>query len=276
MYFQKNFKTILFFWLLAIFSNYLWADTNNLTYSKAKLKAATELFGKNECQKVIEALTTKDFTKSLENESDFIEYYRLLGICYFKQKDTRNAEIELNELLFINPDYELDPFITPPPLLEIFGKLKTNVKAKSNELLIAKDKVFEKPNQIEKEMIYYKTSIYPALMPFGIGQFENGEVVKGSLIAASQAVMLGSNIGFYWWKRSLLNAHSTSTNLDQFNLAQTLQFVALGAFAAIYIYGIVDAFLNREDFVLKDTSIKPSELSTQIFLKEFNRAKSNS
>ncbi len=242
---------------------------------KSSLKQARAGFEKRNCKQVIHLLNEKDFTKDFEDESEFIDRYHMLGVCYFQAGDKKNTEIELNELLFINPNFELDPFITPPPLLELFNQLKNSIKEKSKELELAKEKAVDKPSMVGKNFAYKKTSIIPAFSPFGLGQFTNKETAKGIIVAAAQVSMLSANIGCYWWKRSLVDTQGTSATLEQYNLAQTLQFVALGSFLAIYAYSVADAIWNRS-FEMKEIPANNTiEIATEAFLQEFKKAKNN-
>jgi hypothetical protein len=241
---------------------------------KIPLKAAKDSFKKGDCTGVVSLLGQRDLAQDLNDESQFVETYEMLGVCYFKTGDTQNALNEFTNLLFLRPEHELDPFVTPPPLLEAFNKLKDDMKAKSKELEIAKEKVNDKPLIVEKEITYRRVSLLTAFVPFGVGQFENGQRTKGIVIAASEAALLGANIGFYWWKRSLVSPDGLvgADSSGQYNTAQILQFVAIGAFAGVCAYGIIDALLNREPIVQESVVMKPVDQSTEEFLKELNRA----
>jgi tetratricopeptide (TPR) repeat protein len=235
------------------------------------LKQAKIAFEKRKCAQLISLLKGKKITEELQDESQFIDRYRMLGVCYFHIGDKENAKKELNELLFIDPNFEFDPFVTPPPLLDLFNQLKNNIKAKSQELELAKELAIDKTPARTSKILYGKNSIIPAFLPFGLGQFENRQATKG---ATMQVSMLSANISFYWWKRSLSGVQGKISTLEQYNLAQTLQFVALGAFLAAYVYGVTDAFLNIE------SEIKPSigstiDITTEAFFQEFEKAKNN-
>jgi hypothetical protein len=229
------------------------------------LLQAKGVFLQGNCKKVVQLLGGMDFYRGFEDEAQFIERYRMLGVCYFRIGQKNKAEEELTHLLFIQPDYELDQFATPPAVIELFERLKENVKAKSMELERQKEHAVDKPKIIEKETIYRRTSMVPAFIPFGVGQFENNQITKGALIASAEVVTLGANISFYWWKRA--------SGEGTYNLAQTLQFVAIGAFGALYIYGVIDALLNRDELIKESVVINPSHQATEEFLRQLDRAK---
>lgn len=260
--------------IACLFPFSVYSQTEPGNASKAILKQAKIAFEKRKCAQLIPLLNEKKFTEELQDESQFVDRYHMLGVCYFQLGDIKNAERELNELLFIDPNFELDPFITPPPLLDLFNQLKSSIKAKSLELELAKEQAIEKLPAATSKISYKKSSILPAFLPFGLGQFENGESTKGAIIAAAQVSALSTNIGFYWWKRSLNGTQGTTSTLEQYNFAQTLQFVALGAFLAAYIYSVTDAVLNREPEANPPAS-STVDIATEAFLQEFKKAKNN-
>ncbi len=270
---KKYHSVVLIFACLLGFSAFSQTASDNT--KKTSLKQASFWFEKRNCTHVIQILNEKKLTEELEDESQFVQRYHMLGVCYFQLGNKKNAETEFNELLFIQPNFELDPFITPPPLLDLFNQLKNNIKAKSQELELAKEKAIDKPQINESRTIYKKNSIIPAFAPFGLGQFQNGETTKGIILAATQISMLSGNIGFYWWKRSFNNTPGTNSTLEQYNLAQTLQFAALGVFLAVYIYSVTDAILNMEPESKELPVNSAVDITTEAFLQEFKKAKNN-
>ena len=235
-----------------------------------RLKQAKAAFQKNDCKAVIQLVGNRDLSREMEDESQFTEAYRLLAICYFRSGLSLEAERELKNLLFIKPNYELDGFSTPPPLLNTFQELKKQTLEKSKELEKAKEKASDKPLMTEKETVYRRNSITLRFLPFGLSQFENSQTTKGALLAAAQTSFLGANVGLYWWKRSMMP--TSPYNLSNYNLAQNLQFVALGAFLGAYLYGVVDAFLNQPPIVKEQETIHPIEQATDEFLKQLEQA----
>ena len=203
-----------------------------------------------DCRQTVKTLDNPKLTQTLQDEPKLIEAYRTLGVCYFELGDQEKSKTAFSQLLFIKPDYELNAFITPPKLLDLFNQIKSHINSKSQELIAAR----------EKKIIYTKHSLFPAFVPFGVGQFENGNKIKGAIIASTEGVALAANIGFYWWKQSL----NTNT-IPNYSLVQSLQWVAIGTFLAIYAYGVIDALYYRQEMVL--------ETNTDEFLKQLDQAK---
>lgn len=258
--------------ILFVFGTKIKAE--RLSTSQNSFKKAEAAFQQNNCKQVIEILSAGNSSKNLENEVQFVNYYHMLGVCYFKLNEIKKAEKELTELLFISPDFNLDPFTSPPPLLELFKLLKNNVNKKSNELQTIKEKAKEKEPIGNKVNIYSNTSVLFSFMPFGIPQLETNNTTKGIILATTQATFLTGNIAFYWWKKSLLNSDNSVLNKTEFNTAQILQFVSFGVFAGIYIYGVIDALVNHQVLTHLNPAIKAQSLASEMFLDEFKKSKS--
>jgi hypothetical protein len=112
-------------------------------------------------------------------------------------------------------------------------------KARGEAILTVEKKMPEAPSPWPNRVL--------AFAPFGISQFLNGHSTKGALILTGQVAFLGMNIGAYWWKQGVVAAPAGaegSSAVAEYNGAQAFQFAAIGLFAAVYIYSIVDALLN--------------------------------
>src|SRR5262249_9150197 len=118
-----------------------------------------------------------------------------------------NVREEFTKLLYLAPDYELDPFTIAPPIVEMFEKLRRDLKP---ELDVVRErnatKRAKKPKpgfrRTVQTTITEKSDI-ATLMPFGIGQFQNGDRFWGVMFALSEAVLLGLNVGSYLWGRQV-------------------------------------------------------------------------
>jgi pyruvate/2-oxoglutarate dehydrogenase complex dihydrolipoamide acyltransferase (E2) component len=86
--------------------------------------------------------------------------------------------------------------------------------------------------------------IFLCLVPFGVGQFANDQVVKGILFAGLEAAALAINLGMYWDRYGELTGNGGRFNDPSSADAKlTTQRVTFVSFFALMVIGVGDAFL---------------------------------
>ena len=197
----------------------------------------------------------------LDRREDAIEAREMLGVCYFYVGDKDNARSEFVELLKIAPSHRLDPLVHPPPLVEFFDAIRNEIDeelARIRKERLAAEQERKRKEQEAKargktkvEKIYFdrhskRNSLALCFVPFGVGQFQNGENGKGAAFLAGELTLLGLNIATYHAAVGLQDGAGKTPQEDE-QLARGLvitQMVSLGALVALAVYGVVDAYLN--------------------------------
>jgi len=241
---------------------------SNLKSSQLLLKAQA-LYAAGKCDQVIELGNKLSSTDGVDDISALLETEVILTRCYFQRNEMKSAEDQLRNILFIKPTFELSAFETPPPLLEIFEKLKKELMKKSKELQQVKESADQKVELIETTTTIRKMSSLAPLLPFGAAQFEYGAKLKGLLIATGEGIALAGNIASYWTKRSM----SADTSNQGYNIAQVFQFVSIALFVAIYAYGFVDGFIHRNDIIQESSKTDSRKISRDEFLQRLDAIK---
>ncbi len=159
-----------------------------------RFEQGATLFELGDCESVISVLA--DFTLGGVGRSEerLVEAHRMLGVCYFQLGRRTEAERELKQLLYLSPDYELDPFLTPPPVVKLYDDLKVDLADKLEEIRRARTKVDEIKTQppktvkvvVEVEREVRRTPWITTLIPFGGAQYANDEPVKAVAFFAAQ------------------------------------------------------------------------------------------
>lgn len=245
--------------VLFLFSLSVFAD-NTLQTAKSILQKGNIAFEKNDCKTAVETLQSVSLDQPFDNEDDYLLYYKILGICYFQLHKPALAEQELEKLLYLRPGYELDGFVTPPPLLDLFSKIKLKIVAKQKEIEEARKLLAEEKKEepiakkiLKREITLRRVSQWAAFVPLGYPQFENDEFIKGYVIASSEIGLLLLNIGSYWLKQSYIDSATKSLpNEDaksSYNKAQIVQVSALVGLIGVYIYGVIDGLIRRQPMV---------------------------
>ncbi len=223
------------------------------------------------------------------SEADAVDAYRMLGISEFHLGDQAQARAAFVNLLSFDPDYTLDPFLVPPPIVDFFDRVKKEHEAalaplrERKRALRAEQRLAEEAKRrlLQEEqartgpptkLIRVQERIYLFnWMPLGAGQFQNGQRAKGTAIAAGEIAAGLVNIGAIIAHNQLADnaARCTSsepgcsrppyTDSDRRLLGriESVKYVSAALFWALYAYGVYDAHVNYVPIV--ETEINPSQ-----------------
>jgi hypothetical protein len=221
---------------------------------------------------------------------DAVEALRMLGISEFHLGDLNQARSSFVALLSIEPDYALDPFLVPPPVVEFFDRVKREHEPQLEPLRERKRAAEEQARLAEEarrklileeqartgpptKVIRVQERIYLFnWMPFGAGQFQNGHKAKGTLIAASQLVLAGVNLGAILVHNQIADDPSRRCSASQtsgcsrppfsdsdrelLSRIDVVKYASAAAFWGVYAYGVYDA--HRYFVPRIETEIGPS------------------
>jgi hypothetical protein len=204
-----------------------------------------------------------------------IEAYRMLGISEFQLGDQDQARAAFVALLSLDPDYGLDPFLVPPPIVEFFDRVKREHEPQLAPLRERKRALDEQARLAEEarrkllleeqartgpptKVIRVQERIYLFnWMPFGAGQFQNGHRAKGTGIAAAQLALVAVNLGAIIVHNNIADDRSRRcapsqpagcsrppyTDADRLLLQRIdlAKYLSAAAFWGVYAYGVWDA-----------------------------------
>jgi hypothetical protein len=208
--------------------------------------------------KMIEALLYPKMM--LEDPALQIKAHEYLAACHFWLDNKGRMEEEFTALLTQAPLHELDAFYYPPALITQFQTLKLRL-IELHILDPEKARVDTKPECTITIEEIKKRSKLPMIVPFGVGQFVNGKKTKGALFLTGELVFLGMNIGAWAGAESLRGADGfySAADADTARKLRIVQYVGLGAFVAVAVWGIIDAFV---DFVPETKTVKVAPCPT--------------
>ncbi len=197
------------------------------------------------------------------------EAYRLLGLADFYQGKKGEAYRAFLEMLFLNPDGELDPFYVPPAAVGFFEQVKKEAeprllplrelrRAEEQERL--KQSIEEararQQHQIEDEQRKLMASaptverrvvqreFWVSLLPFGIGQLQNGDRALGISLATTEVIAGATSVGSALLIESLRDSATGRFSSSDYPLAQRLnvaKWIGAGIFYALWLGGAVHA-----------------------------------
>jgi hypothetical protein len=223
------------------------------------------------------------------SDEDAIEAYRMLGIAEYHLGDVAQTRSAFVNLLSFDPDYKLDPFLVPPPIVELFEDVKREneaalaplrqqkaalreqerLAAEAKARLLAEEQARSGP---PTKIIRVQERLYVLnWMPFGAGQFQNGQNAKGTAIAAGELVAGGVNLAALIVHAQLVDTMPRCTSAEPdcsnppysdsdratLNTVDVVKYVSAGVFWLLYAYGVWDAHRNFVPIV--ETEITPGQ-----------------
>lgn len=200
----------------------------------------------------------------LRNRALLLESRKYLGVCYLFLGRREQAEQQFELLLRDDHTYQLDPVAFPEEVQTVFVAVRKRMERESlkearqrerdeqQARKEAADKLIEEREDLlrlvelaETERVERNNSRWIALLPFGVGQFQNGHNNLGTFLAVSEALLVALNITSYFLHQSLEGQQPEPDRLGEARFAEkTFRItnqVTLGVVALLCVGGIVDA-----------------------------------
>lgn len=184
-------------------------------------------------------------------EAELIEAHKLLGISYFFLDQPEKAREEFSALLYIDPDYELDPVIEDAAVVAFFDTLKRELR---NELADIRRKraLDEAKKQQPKQVLIVSEVKEPNgivnWIP-GAGQFRNGQPKKGWAFVIADTALLGTSAALFTYQALKYGVPGRlPRDPSEIDTIRTLQVVQIGTGAlgiVVYLWGVLDAYGNQ-------------------------------
>lgn len=191
----------------------------------------------------------------LGNREEIVEVYVSLGVCRVINGERDLAKEDFKQALAIDPDRQLDPtIVTNKDAIRAFDDTKAEIKFAAQ--LDAQRKALAEAKANEKELlkrtvvVEEHARIYN-LVPFGFGQIQNHQRLKGVLFAGGEALTGFTSLGIWYYltnKYGLNNQHLNVMPDEAANI-RLLQQVEIGtglAFIGLYLWGVIDANLHYQ------------------------------
>lgn len=210
----------------------------------------------------------------------------LLGVgLYFQAQQTTDsderddlldrARDQFLELLRERPDYELDSLLFPASVVEIFDSVREEHSEELQKIRETRKKRRTSLSGASSDTLYIERSVTRNIyawnfFPGGVGQFQNGETVKGTLFAAGQVVAVGTNVFAYLQIQSLRNSEGTfqyeeggNSPYHRASRWRLTQYASLGVLVGVYAWSVVDGLSNYQptEVEIRTRDEPPPELS---------------
>jgi hypothetical protein len=177
------------------------------------------------------------------------------------------ARLQFRLLLQQEPDYALDPLAFPTEVVVLFesvkGQLRRDIdrrreaeaneqRAAAQEAEAARLKRRENLSRLrglaESQTIEVRNSRWLASVPFGVGQFQNGQRGLGTALAMAESFAAATSVITYFGHQGLMGDKVTANNSDNLDQRERIwraaNWASFGTFAVLAIAGIVDAHVR--------------------------------
>jgi hypothetical protein len=182
-------------------------------------------------------------------------YNRYLFLCYLLNNQTPRAVQLLNSLFDRDSLFTLDSVSAPPNAYSIFLDTKLawqqDKKKKALAAFIAAESLKTVVRVSAKAQVQRLSPLRAGLycVPFGTGQFIKHDKRKATLLLFVEGATLGMSL---WAYNERAKSYSPeygwySNNQRTNHLYLNFYRVQFGIFAAAHLYGVLDAFLTKEE-----------------------------
>jgi tetratricopeptide (TPR) repeat protein len=257
-------------------------------------------FGRAEYKRAIEILHPLLYPEVLlDSEGEVVQAHRILGVSYLFSGQSEEAKREFHKLLELRPDYRFDPLLDPQQVVDAFNAV---VKEEESEIVAIEARRKRRDQEIAARLQrearlhpptttivrYERHSYLLNFVPFGAGQFQNGQRRKGWLffgvetaLAAISVGALTANFALYGvnpYRKCLPTANPTgpcpTADIDHSQEETSrailrVQVISGGLFFAAAIWGVVDAIRHYQTDVLLTEPAAPPPPAVQVGFTPF-------
>jgi tetratricopeptide (TPR) repeat protein len=192
----------------------------------------------------------------LANQEEILEAYIYLGVCRVDAGDIDGAKSEFEKALGIDPNHQLDPGLinSNKDAVRLYDDTKADIRNRARDAE-AKQKLAEllkEQETIRKNTIIYESHpFYLNFVPFGAGQYQNGDPGKAIAFGAGEGITFGTSIAIWGYLVNTygISNHNLNISRDEAITIHNLQVAEVGtgiAFFTLYVWGVIDAYRHYQ------------------------------
>ena len=226
----------------------------------------------------------------LDSEGEIVQAHRMLGVSYLFENKPDDARREFHKLLALRPDYRFDPLLDPQRVVDFFNGVLRDAQAeiavmearrRQREQALAARREREAKLSLQPPTVlrYERHSYVVNFIPFGAGQFQNGQPRKGWTFLGVESALAAVSVGAFVTNFALYGVEPRRkcrmmqppdagglptpcppdqidhTEEDRSRLLLRVQVVSGGLFFAVALWGVIDAIRHYQREVrLTDSS----------------------
>ncbi len=238
-------------------------ETMQLGSPQSELRRARNSFEYGNYNDVIEHLEM-GLAQDIFNTEQLVDVYRMLGLSYYITSETFKARQAFLSLLRLEPDYELNPLFIHPDIIDLFESVREDNQEELQRIVRERLGIQDdEDTNVETRSLRYNP-YWVNFIPFGAGQFQNEDYVKGGLFLGFEAGLFALNITGYAMLRQTEgdDGYVATKDLSKAQAWRATQYAAFGALVLLAVGGVVDAVLNWDESEVLPVS-GPSEQNAE-------------
>lgn len=221
----------------------------------------------------------------VRNHALALESRKYLAATYLFLGRRAEAEEQFVRLLRAEPDYPLDPAAFPAEVLALFREVKARLVAEREaearrraqaaeaareaelaRMIAERERITQLEALAQTETVERVNTRWVAMLPFGAGQFQNGDQRLGYFFLASEVLTFGLGVGSYYAHEALRHKDTTVTVGEDPSTEQAIvrrakawrmvNWVSTSVFGTLCIVGITDAMVRFQP-VVRTTRARP-------------------
>ena len=208
--------------------------------AEAQFELARSAVEYQDHEKVIELLEPLlNPVELLPTQALVLQAREWLGAARWWEQDKVGFKQEFTHLLKTNPLFALDSFYYPPDMVADFQKLRNQLI--QLQIIEVKEPDSKDPTPPTNTIIVRTVERHHPLttvIPFGTGQFINGQTGKGVVFLTSQVFFLSANVGSWLYLYQAQPVGSART------AALGAMYGSFAAFAGMVVWGVFDAYAD--------------------------------
>jgi tetratricopeptide (TPR) repeat protein len=186
-------------------------------------------------------------TSRLADSQELADAHLLLAVCYFETGKREFAEREFEEALALRPDLHIEAFGFSRGATEFLESKKREIDQRAREasdrLRLARERqrLIAAVNRLQ---VKERPNILLNLVPFGVGQFQNGETRRALFFGLSEVVLGGASVALWAYQLRYANGQVPPDEVDTVRNVQVLQVTTGTLCLAVMGWGVIDAFVR--------------------------------
>lgn len=229
-----------------------------------------------------------------------LDLHQIAAVSAFNLGKLKDAERHFSAVLRIDPDFGLDPFVYPPATINFLERLRRELSPELEGIrqerrleaarrraaaeAAERERIRQEEQRRSIEALTRRVTIrtverrqfFVNFIPFGAGQFQQGRVNLGILLASTEGALAATSIVAYWAHEALLRdmlvtvpgvllpggapytvkvrgiPQDRAGEAQAWRLIKTISGIG---FYGLYAYGVADAALHHKDEIVTTQTI---------------------
>ncbi len=224
-----------------------------------ELDQAQSSFRHGDCPSAIRILKDLLYPRpQLARTSDLVEAHVVLGACQYELGHREDAKGEFEAALSLDPTKTLESIGGyTEGQIRVFDETRADIeaRAKRDRELRELEERNERIRKLLENTRQYETRSWAVnFVPFGAGQFQNGQRTKGILFAAGQGIPAVTSAGIFLYLAGKygLEAKVPLEDGPSIRRLQQIEIATGAAFFGIYAWSVIDGLLHFKPRVQTD------------------------